>query len=152
MGCLHFCPLTFIECLFCARHQAVPGCGQIKSLYLNNLAGRPDSVDCLGRLGKEPGEHRQHPPGWLAGRRLTARAAWHPSLECSEFWGDEQSGHAPRTCSPWSGPGHRLGSGSASALSALSPMGGCNQHPRPTPAHSRLSLWVPGLVAPQRDP
>lgn len=65
----------------------------------------------------------QHPPAWLASRRLATRAAWHPSLGCSGFWGDGQLGHAPGTCSPWPGPDHRSCSWYVAALSGLQPSG-----------------------------
>lgn len=32
-------------------------------------AGRIDSVDCLGRLGKDPAEHSIHQAGWQVGGR-----------------------------------------------------------------------------------
>lgn len=113
-----------------------------------SLAGRLHSVDCLGRLGKDPGEHSIHQAGWQVG-------GWQPEQLDSPSWTVVSSG-VTSSRGMLHASAHfgqvRVTDQVQEVLlhfQVWSPVGGCNQHPRPTPAHSR-PLWVLGLVAPQR--
>lgn len=68
---LFFKQYTFVSAYFVAGTRQYQGGGRNKVLALEkqSLAGRLDSTDCLGRLGKDPGEHSIHQAGWQVGGR-----------------------------------------------------------------------------------
>lgn len=111
------------------------------------LAGGQDSVDGMGRLGKDPGEHGIHQAGWQVG-------SWQPEQLGVPAWAV-------------AGPGVTSSQGMLQALAHLgqvrvteqvhdallhlqvcSPVGGYNQCPCPTPAHLRPCLLGPGAGGP----
>ena len=117
-----------------------------------SLAGQLDSVDCLGRLGKDPGEHSIHQAGWQVG-------GWQPEQLGIPAWAVPGSG-VTSSQGMFQAPAH-LGQVWVTDqahdvllhLQVYIPGGGCNQCPCPFQPISGPTFWVLELVPrSERDP